>query len=99
MDRDCLDSRATETAICHDYSQLARSNITSSCGGPKTQKSAGSSFVCLCKVRSLQNLVLQPISFQRLELIGKSTRLQERLQEEQKLRYLAEVTAVRYEQL
>lgn len=45
-------------------------------------------------VRSLQNVVLQPISFQRLESIGKSKRLQERLQEERRLRNLAEVTVV-----
>lgn len=50
-------------------------------------------------VRSLQNVVLQPISFQRLESIGKSKRLQERLQEEGRLRNLAEVTVVRYQHL
>ena len=50
-------------------------------------------------VRSLQNVVLQPISFQRLESIGKSKRLQERLQEERRLRNLVEVTVVRYQHL
>ena len=53
----------------------------------------------LLDVRSLQNVVLQPISFQRLESIGKSKRLQERLQEEHRLRNLAEVTVVRYQHL
>ena len=51
------------------------------------------------EICSLQNVVLQPISFQRLESIGKSKRLQERLQEERRLRNLAEVTAVRYQHL
>ena len=45
----------------------------------KAEKAAGSSFVAISRVRSLQNLVLQPVSFQRLEAIGKSKQLQERL--------------------
>jgi len=65
----------------------------------KAEKAAGSSFVALSRVRSLQNLVLQPLSFQRLQAIGKSKQLQERRREEQRLRNLAEATALRYEHL
>ena len=65
----------------------------------KVEKAVGSSFVALSRVRSLQNLVLQPLSFQRLQAIGKSKQLQERLREEERLRNLAEVTALRYKYL
>ena len=65
----------------------------------KAEKAAGSSFVAISRVRSLQNLVLQPMSFQRLQAIGKNKQLQERLREEERLRNLAEVTALRYQHL
>ena len=35
------------------------------------EKVAGISFVAISRVHSLQNLVLQPMSFQRLQAIGK----------------------------
>ena len=63
------------------------------------EKAAGISFVAISRVRSLQNLVLQPMSFQRLQAIGKGKQLQERLREEERLRNLAQVTALRYEHL
>ena len=59
------------------------------------EKAAGISFVAISSVRSLQNLVLQPMSLQRLQAIGKSKQLQERLREEERLKNLAEVTALR----
>ena len=65
----------------------------------KAEKAAGSSFVAISRVRSLQNLVLQPMLFQRLQAIGKSKQLRERLREEERLRNLAEVTALRCEHL
>lgn len=65
----------------------------------KAEKAAGSSFVAISRVRSLQNLVLQPVSFQRLEAIGKRKQLQERLREEERLRNLAKVTTLHYEHL
>lgn len=61
------------------------------------EKGAGISFAAISRVRSLQNLVLQPMLFQRLQTIGKSKQLQERLREEERLRNLAQVTALRYE--
>lgn len=54
------------------------------------EKAAELSLVAVSRVRSLQNLVLQPVSFQRL---------QGRLREEERLRNLAEVTALQYEHL
>ena len=63
------------------------------------EKAAGISFGAISRVRSLQHLVLQPMSFKRLQAIGKSKHLQERLREEERLRNLAQVTALRYEHL
>ena len=63
------------------------------------EKVSGCSFVAISRVRSLQNLVLQPMSFQRLQSIGKSKQLQERLREGERLRNVAEVTALQYEHL
>ena len=63
------------------------------------EKAAAISFVAISRVRSLQNLVLQPMSFQRLQAMGKSKQLQERLREEERLGNLAEVTALRYAHL
>ena len=63
------------------------------------EKAAGISFGAISRVHSLQHLVLQPMSFKRLQAIGKSKHLQERLREEERLRNLAQVTALRYEHL
>ena len=64
-----------------------------------SEKAVGISFAAVSRVRSLQNLVLQPVSFQRLQALGKSKQVQERLREEERLRNLAEVTAHQYEHL
>ena len=64
----------------------------------KCERSAGCTFVATSRVRSLQYVVFQPMSLQRLQAIGKCKRLQERLTEEQRLGDLAENTARRYQQ-
>ena len=51
----------------------------------KAEKAAGCSFEALSRVRSLDNVVLQPLSFPRLQVIGKSKQLQQRLREEERL--------------
>ena len=38
------------------------------------------------------------MAFQRLQLIGKSKQLQERLREEERLRNLAQITVLQYQQ-
>ena len=64
----------------------------------KAERAEGCSYVALSRVRSLQNVVLQPIAFQRLQLVGKSKQIQERLREEERLRNLAQSTALQYQQ-
>ena len=49
------------------------------------------------QIRSLENVVLQPLSFQRLQVIGKSKQLHQRLREEERLQQLAEITARQYQ--
>jgi len=49
----------------------------------KAERAAGCSSVALSRMHTLQNVVLQPIAFQRLQLIGKSKELQERFGEEE----------------
>ena len=59
----------------------------------KAERAAGCSFVALSRVRSLDNVVLQPLSFQRLQAIAKSKQLQQRLREEERLQQLADIIA------
>ena len=63
----------------------------------KAERAAGCSFVALSRVRSLDNVVLQPLSFQRLQAIAKSKQLQQRLREEERLQQLADITARQYQ--
>ncbi|XP_078352432.1 uncharacterized protein LOC144637171 [Oculina patagonica] len=65
----------------------------------KAERAAGCTFVAASRVRSLQNVVFQPMSFQRLQSIGKSKQLQQRLHEEERLRHLAQITAEQYQHL
>ena len=50
-------------------------------------------------VCSLENVVFQAMYFQRLQPMGKSKQLQQRLQEEERLRHLAQITADQYQHL
>ena len=63
----------------------------------KAERAAGCSFVALSRVCSLDNVVLQPLSFQRLQAIAKSKQLQRRLREEERLQQLADITARQYQ--
>ena len=63
----------------------------------KAERAAGCSLVVLSRVRSLDNVVLQPLSFQRLQMISKSKQLQQRLREEERLQQLAEISARQYQ--
>ena len=53
----------------------------------KAERATGCSYVALSK----------PMAFRRLQLIGKSKQLQERLREEERLRNLAQITALQYQ--
>ena len=64
----------------------------------KAENASGCSFVALSRVRSLDNIVAQPLSFQRLQVIGKCKQLQQRLREEERLQHLAEIAAHQYQQ-
>ena len=63
----------------------------------KAERAAGCSFVALSRVRCLDNVVLQPLSFQRLQAIAKSKQLQQRLREEERLQQLADNTTCQHQ--
>ena len=56
----------------------------------KSEKVAGCTFVAASRVRSIDNIVFEPMTFDRLKAIGKNRNLQERLRQEQKLAILAQ---------
>ena len=51
----------------------------------KKEFAAGLSFVAMSRVRTLENIIFKPFSFERLERIGNCQRIQERKEEEQRL--------------
>ena len=46
---------------------------------------AGLSFVAVSRVRTLEDIIFKPFNFERLQRIKESKRLQERLDEEERL--------------
>jgi hypothetical protein len=51
------------------------------------EKSLGLTFVALSRLKKLQDLLLNPISYDRLSDISKSVSLKPRREEEKKIRY------------
>lgn len=58
----------------------------------KTERVAGLTFVALSRLKKLKNAIIQPMAYERLLAIGRSSQLQQRLQEEQRLTLLASAT-------
>jgi len=50
-----------------------------------SERSPGLSYVALSRARNLQSIIVEPMSFQRLESLGKSKTLNERVEEEKRL--------------
>ena len=59
--------------------------------GP-SERSLGMTYVALSRVKKLEDLVIEPMTFDRLQAPEKSTNLQYRLQEEERLNALASMT-------
>ena len=53
-------------------------------------------FVCLSRAKTLVDLVLEPMSFDRIGNLGNSSTMKARLQEEVRLVEFAQSTSVRY---
>ena len=58
---------------------------------------AGCTFVALSRVRSINDLVLESMTFSRLQKISKCKNLQLRLAEEEKLKVIAQKTMVQFQ--
>ena len=63
--------------------------------GPK-EACTGLSFVCLSRAKRLVDLIVEPMSFDRIGKLGNSSTMKARLQEEVRLAVLAQSTTVRY---
>ena len=58
----------------------------------KSEKTPGISYVAISRVKSLSSCLIQPMAYERLQSIKSSSSLQFRLQEEQRLDFLAQQT-------
>ena len=58
----------------------------------KSEKTPGISYVAISRVNSLSACMIQPMAYERLQSIKSSSSLQFRLQEEQRLDFLAQHT-------
>ena len=63
--------------------------------GPK-DACTGLTFVCLSRAKKLVDLMVEPMSLDRIGNLGKSSTMKARLQEEVRLVEIAEGTRVRY---
>jgi hypothetical protein len=62
----------------------------------KGEKVAGWTFVATSWVRSIHDIVFEPMTFDRLKAIGRSKNMQKRLKAEERLKVLAEKTVQTY---
>ena len=63
--------------------------------GPK-EACTGLTFVCLSRAKRLVDLMVEPMSFDRIGILGNSSTMKARLQEEVRLVELAQITRVTY---
>ena len=63
--------------------------------GPK-EACTGLTFVCLSRAKRLVDLIVEPMSFDRIGNLGNSSTMKTRLQKEVRLVELAQGTRVRY---
>ena len=63
--------------------------------GPK-EACTGHTFVCLSRAKRLVDLMVEPMSFDRIGNLGNSSTMKARLQEEVRLVEFAQSTRVRY---
>ena len=57
---------------------------------------AGCTFVAISRVRSVNDIVFEPMTFDRLIAIGRNKNMQKRIEEEQRLMFLSEQTLQKY---
>ena len=62
----------------------------------KGERVAGCTFVATSRVRSIHDIVFEPMTFDRLKAIGRSKGMQKQLEAEERLKVLAEKTVQRH---
>ena len=62
----------------------------------KGEKVAGCTFVAASRVRSINDIVFEPMTFDRLKAIGRNKNMQKRIEEEQRLTLLSAQTLAKY---
>ena len=62
----------------------------------KGEKVAGCTFVATSRVRSINDIVFEPMTFNRLRAIGRNKNMQKRIEEELRLMFLSERTRQKY---
>ncbi len=62
----------------------------------KGERVAGCTFVATSRVRSIHDIVFEPMTFDRLKAIGRSKGMQKRLEAEERVKVLAEKTVLRH---
>ena len=60
------------------------------------EKVAGCTFVATSRVRSINDIVFEPMTFDRLRAIGRNKKMQNRIEEERRLVLLSEQTLQKY---
>ena len=62
----------------------------------KGEKVAGCTLVATSRVRSINDIVFQPMTFDHLRVIGRNKNMQKRIEEERRLMFLSEQTLRKY---
>ena len=57
---------------------------------------AGCTFVAISRVRYINDIVFEPMTFDRSRAIGRNKNMQKRIEEEQRLMFLSEETLQKY---
>ena len=82
----------TSTILCNDYTQKSRTNITKGSNRQeqrgKKERPSGLTFVALSRLRKLTDILIQPMTLQRLQSISKSKQILTRINEEERLQDL-----------
>ena len=65
----------------------------------KKESTLGITYVAISRVRSISSLVIEPMTFERLQKIRNSELLKYRLKEEQRLKQLCDKTVLSYSKI
>ena len=79
---------ATTATLCNNYTQEPRTISRAVIDIGNSELSAGCTFVAVSRLKKLQHDLFYPMTFERLQNISKSKRLNERKREDERLQQL-----------